>query len=537
MPTWRRAEPELDTCSDRTAATFAPRRFADINRIPRFRSSAEPFLPHALVATFAVILLPALLVSFMDTAGRPWLLFASLLLAMALSVAAASVGATLWASRPYSRDIVFADLMLWGWLRRVRAERRLAEARGVLGSGAEAIDGEGLSREQRRKVLLRLAAMLEAKDAHTLGHSRRVTRHAERIARDMGLSPEEVAKVRIAASMHDVGKVHTPRQILTKPGSLTERELEIMKRHPVDGARMAAEMGDPEITAMVRHHHERLDGSGYPDGLRGEQIPLGSRIISVADTFDAITSSRAYHKACSHRRALEVVSEEAGSRLDPDAAAAFLRYYSGRRAVAWSAFGFTGTPRLATWAGESLGASASPVLQGFAAIVAAAAATAALGGEPQHATAASHRASAGAGQVLAPDSGREKSGGREGGRADGVPGARVTPIADRPGDGLARNDGPGRNDGPAATPAPTGGSQPGDTPSQPPAVEDPVVDPPDVELPAVQLPDVELPGLPLPNVALPDIEVPLSRVIPGAEDLEIELRQIGVPGPRDAVDR
>jgi len=114
-----------------------------------------------------VIVLPALAVSVVDTAGRPWLLLLSVLLAMALSVTAASVGAALWAGRPNSRDFVFADLMLWGWLRRVRAERRLAEAYGLIG----AADGQGLDRERSCRILQRLAAMLEAKDPDTLGQS------------------------------------------------------------------------------------------------------------------------------------------------------------------------------------------------------------------------------------------------------------------------------------------------------------------------------------------------------------------------------
>jgi putative nucleotidyltransferase with HDIG domain len=505
---------------------FVWRRRADTNRIPPSRSSAEPFLPHALVATFAVIVVPALAVSSLQTSGRPWLLLASMLLAMALSVTVSSVGAALWARRPNSRDIVFADLMLWGWLRRVRAERRLAEAQGLLGSGTNALDGAELSHERRCKVLQRLAAMLETKDADTLGHSRRVTRHAERIARDMGLSREEVARVRIAASIHDVGKVHTPRHILTKPESLTAVELAIMKRHPVDGSNMAAEMGDPEMTAMVRHHHERMDGTGYPDGLRREQIPLGSRIIAVADTFDAITSSRAYHGARNHRRALQVVSEEAGWRLDPEAVAAFLRYYSGKRSVAWSALGFAGTPRLASFAGgplSGIGASAPPVLQSFAAVVAAAIAGVALGGEPQ-ASAASDRASAAASQVAQPRTGaRNDSGSREAGRADGGPGARVAPVDDRPADGL-RGNGPqdGPPGGPASPGSPNPGSpNPGDGTSPPPAAETPAVDLPDVELPAVGLP-----GVRLPDIAVPDVQVPLSQLVPGAEDLHVELPQI-----------
>ncbi len=270
-----------------------------------------------MVATFAVVVLPALAVSVLETAGRPWLLLVSVLLAMMLSVAVATVGSALWARRPNSRDLVFGDLMLWGWCGECEPSGGWQRRRDCSAAAMPAWTASELSRERRCKILQRLAAMLEAKDPYTLGHSRRVTRHAERIAREMGLSREDVARVRIAASVHDVGKVHTPRQILAKPGSLTPEEIAVMQRHAADGARMVAEIGDPEITAMVRHHHERLDGSGYPDGLRGEEIPLGARIISVADTFDAITSSRAYHGARKHQRGLDVISEEAGPAARP----------------------------------------------------------------------------------------------------------------------------------------------------------------------------------------------------------------------------
>ena len=130
----------------------------------------------------------------------------------------------------------------------------------------------------------------------------------------MHLSPTEVATVRTAAALHDIGKILTPPEILNKAGALTEQEFEVVKRHPVDGADMLAGIGDADVTAMVRHHHERLDGAGYPDGLVGEQIPLGARIIAVADTFDAMTSQRAYHGATNHKRALDVLSEEAGAQ-------------------------------------------------------------------------------------------------------------------------------------------------------------------------------------------------------------------------------
>src|SRR5687767_301602 len=116
-------------------------------------SSSTRFLPHAVVATFAVIVLPAVAVSFLETSGRAWLVLVSVLLAMAISVAAASVGSAIWARRPGSRDIVFADLMLWGWLRRVRAERRFAKARGLLGSSVTGTDGVDLSRDRRCEVL------------------------------------------------------------------------------------------------------------------------------------------------------------------------------------------------------------------------------------------------------------------------------------------------------------------------------------------------------------------------------------------------
>ena len=157
--------------------------------------------------------------------------------------------------------------------------------------------------------------------------------------------------MRTAAALHDVGKLHTPREILNKPGRLTDEEFAVIRRHPGDGADMSTSVGDPVITAMIRHHHERLDGAGYPAGLAGEAIPLGARIIAVADTFDAMTSNRAYRRASSHKRALDVLRAEAGKQLDADAVAAFVGYYRGRRTVAWSAFATAAPQRLFAWLG------------------------------------------------------------------------------------------------------------------------------------------------------------------------------------------
>jgi putative nucleotidyltransferase with HDIG domain len=279
---------------------------------------------------------------------------------MLLSVLAGAIGTALWKRVPGSRDLVFADLMLWGWLRRLRAERRLARAETLLGTRAEGLSVQALTD---------LSALLEARDTFTYGHSLRVTRHAERIATELGLPAAEVAQVRTAAALHDVGKLHTPRAILNKPGRLTDGEFAVIRRHPGDGADMATSVGDPAITAMIRHHHERLDGAGYPDGLAGAAIPLGARIIAVADTFDAMTSNRAYRRASSHKRALDVLRHEAGKQLDADAVAAFVGYYRGRRTVVWSAFATAAPQRLFAWlGGVSSGVGAGAGAAGAAAL-------------------------------------------------------------------------------------------------------------------------------------------------------------------------
>ena len=353
------------------------------------------FLPHSLIATFVVMILPSLMVTAIAPAGPPVVVLLSVGLAMGTSVTLAVLGAALWKRHPGSQDMVFGDLMVWGWLRRVRAERRLAEAHALLGSEGLAGGARMLSSEERCEMLQQLAAMLEARDAYTYGHSRRVTRHSERVARELGLPDKQVAKVRIAAALHDVGKVHTPRELLTKPGRLTDAEFELIKKHPGDGAEMVAEVGDPEITSMVRHHHERLDGTGYPDGLVAAEIPLGARIISVADTFDAMTSIRPYRPASKHKKALDVLAKEAGTQLDPAVVAAFMRYYSGKRSVAWSALLITAPHRVAGWAGglfQAAGGGVTPLAQGVFAAGAAALAGVSLAGPPPPASAHPERA-------------------------------------------------------------------------------------------------------------------------------------------------
>jgi putative nucleotidyltransferase with HDIG domain len=252
----------------------------------------------------------------------------------ALSLIMYSIGARAWERSDRTGDVLFGDLMIWGWISRSYQLRRIADAASLLGvqrvDRADATDPLRLSIARRTQLLAQLATDLEARDPYTHGHSRRVARYATLIAQRMGINGEELARIRTAAALHDVGKLETPIEILHKPGRLTDAEFAIVQEHTVTGAVMVAILEDPELSAIVRHHHERLDGTGYPDRLAGEEIPLGARIIAVADTFDAITSERPYRAARPHREALRILRAEAGTQLDGDAVHAFLAVYKGR---------------------------------------------------------------------------------------------------------------------------------------------------------------------------------------------------------------
>lgn len=175
-----------------------------------------------------------------------------------------------------------------------------------------------------------LVAAIDAKDRYTHGHSERVTTFALKMAKAMDLGEEEREQIQLAGLLHDVGKIGVPEAVLNKPGDLTDEEWAAVKRHPVDGAEIIANIhakNIDKIAAAVRHHHERWDGSGYPDGLKEEQAPLASRVLAVADSFDAMTSDRPYRKGFSADQAAEVVSECAGTQFDPSIAGIFLRIH------------------------------------------------------------------------------------------------------------------------------------------------------------------------------------------------------------------
>ncbi len=311
------------------------------------------YLPLALLVTGLVIAAPAVLAAAIVPRGGALPMIASAACAAALATALASAGAAIWKRQPRSRDVVFADLLLWGWVRRCWTERRLSQARGLYDSARNA------GPMVRIEVLTGLGRLLEGRDSYTHGHGQRVARSSARIARAMHLSSVEIAKIHVAAALHDLGKLYTPRTILNNPRRLTDDEFAVVKRHPVDGAEMLAAVGDPEIAAMVRHHHERVDGHGYPDGLTGSDIPLGARIIAVADTFDSIVSSRPYRSARTHKKALDVLSNEAGCQLDEVAVGAFLGRYSARRSVAWYALASAVPQRIVAGLTASLGIGAN----------------------------------------------------------------------------------------------------------------------------------------------------------------------------------
>src|SRR5215469_2246622 len=163
-----------------------------------------------------------------------------------------------------------------------------------------------------------LSLAIEAKDHNTHDHLKRVQTYALQIGRDLGLDDAGLNAIRAAAMLHDIGKLAVPEQILSKPGRLTPEEFEKMKIHPIVGAEILNRVQFPyPVVPIVRSHHERWNGSGYPDGLRGEQIPIGARILSVVDCFDALTSERPYRRAILPEEAIRHLKNESGTSYDP----------------------------------------------------------------------------------------------------------------------------------------------------------------------------------------------------------------------------
>jgi HD-GYP domain-containing protein (c-di-GMP phosphodiesterase class II) len=168
-------------------------------------------------------------------------------------------------------------------------------------------------------VVRSLVHTIEAKDYYTRGHSERVNRYAMLMAERLDLDEKQKNTLHWASILHDIGKIGIPEGILNKPGRLTDEEYELIKIHPRKGGDIIKPIDQlADALPAILHHHERYDGGGYPDGLKGEKIPQLARIISVADTFDAITSTRSYRDARSPDKALGIMEEVSGSQLDAD---------------------------------------------------------------------------------------------------------------------------------------------------------------------------------------------------------------------------
>ena len=413
------------------------------------------FFSHALLATLVVIVVPALVVVALSPLSGIADLLVSALLATGLSVAAGSACAALWTRLPQSREIPFGDLMLWAWARRVRAERRLAKA---------AAGGAPLGEDGELASLRTLAVVFEARDGFSHGHSGRVARHAERIARRMGLPDDEIERIEAAAAVHDVGMVGVPASVLAQGADqLSAEERHLVERHAVDGAARVAKAGGPAVADLVRHHHERVDGNGYPEGLAGDEIPLGARIVAVADRFDELISPAPGQPPARRRNVLDELSARAGSELDAAVVAAFVGYYSGARSIAGVALAATAPQRAVRWIaaapatiGSAVGGPA--LIQGVCAAGTLAVAGACLGGLP-----ASDRGEGGARPA-------EQRATRQAPADAPAPLAAATaPASDGEAGGQRPADGPGggRDAPQAGSPDAPGGG--GGTPTSPPA--------------------------------------------------------------------
>jgi len=200
--------------------------------------------------------------------------------------------------------------------------------RAIADSAALAVSNAQLVAELQNSydlTLEALSAALDLRDRETEGHSRRVVEYTARLADQIGLNKETIKDIRRGALIHDIGKIGVPDSVLLKPGALDKRERKVIERHPQAGHDML--IGIPylkEEIQIVLSHQEKWDGSGYPRGLRGEEIPLGARLFAIADTFDAITSDRPYRKGQSYEAARKLIEDESGRQFDPQAVAAFV---------------------------------------------------------------------------------------------------------------------------------------------------------------------------------------------------------------------
>jgi len=231
----------------------------------------------------------------------------------------ASLGVSNWPIDGMTKEAVIgrADAALYQAKQAGRNHTCLSSE--VVKAGTSLISMELESKERALSIIYALAATVDAKDHYTYGHSKKVSQYAVAIAEALNLSPDKVSTVRAAGLLHDIGKIAVPDQILNKAGPLTEEEFEPIRAHPELGMEILKHVIDlVNCLPAILHHHEQFDGSGYPRGLKGDDIPLEARILAIADVYDAITSIRPYRNQLTSQEALTELRRCAGTQFDPE---------------------------------------------------------------------------------------------------------------------------------------------------------------------------------------------------------------------------
>jgi len=204
-------------------------------------------------------------------------------------------------------------------------KRRITLKKNHLKTDEESFDIAKLLEKTHFETIMAFSEALEARDQYTAGHSRRVMEYSKGIGQRIKLDKQDIEELKRSALLHDIGKIGIPDTILKKQTKLTDEEYAVIKSHPETGAAILKYIKSfTHLVPAVYHHHERFDGEGYPDGIKGTAIPLHARIIAIADTFDAMTSSRSYRKALSFRTALSELERNKGIQFDPEIADVFI---------------------------------------------------------------------------------------------------------------------------------------------------------------------------------------------------------------------
>ncbi len=263
-------------------------------------------------------LLPEIKTSYPDTA----IVMATATSDINIAIQCMKQGAYDYITKPFNLDEVI--LCVDRALEKRRLELEVKEYRQHL--EAKVAEQAEKIRASFLNAITALAYALEAKDKYTSGHSQRVADISVAIAKKMGLPEESIDKVRLAGLLHDIGKIGVRESVLNKPSRLTDEEFQHVQKHSEIGEHILAPIADDEeILRLVRYHHEHYDGSGYPDRLEYDQIPLGARILAISDAYDAMTSERPYRKAMSNKAAYTEIEHGEGTQFDPGVADTFLR--------------------------------------------------------------------------------------------------------------------------------------------------------------------------------------------------------------------